>query len=1158
MDTSSCRRFALLITLLLLLSAVPASAVSDGCSSLDMGSCLASAGCCAWNDLGEGEGWCSILDDDVDYVCDAEDICPGWPDGEDWDEDGVPDGCDICDGDDNLDEDSDGVPDACDNCPDVSNDQADADEDYVGDACDVCPGFDDTTDDDEDGVPDGCDVCSGWPDGEDPDEDGVPDGCDICDGDDNLDEDSDGVPDACDICPGTSNPEQDETDNDEDGVPDECDNCQPAEGCPGRSNYLNSDATTCRDIYNQGTCENSWLYGRDTEVAQSCYWDEGEGGWCYGCGPNNEENGYCVNECTGWNPEQEDSDEDGVGDACDLCAGSDDDGQDSDEDGVPDACDNCPDDENYDQEDGDSDGVGDACDNCAPDDLLCEDHEVVDDCYDLDAESCGGGAEWDDEKAVSCYWGNGYLYGGEDWGEDWVEDACVPCNQYNEENGYCEDSCPAPTCPDDAYTQDGCWNIYDEETCEASASSGEGWGTFSCFWNPDEGEGGEGWCGACDPWSASYYGCENTCTWWNPEQEDGDEDGAGDLCDLCEGDDSQDADEDGIPDACDVPPLQYRKLVKLQFWSGETLYTVQATGDAEVSEDNFEEGDGWWTQDTSIEAELDGMLSAPWDNAYPVTVRESGSGGDSQEGGPIDSFFDVFVELDIEGEDTWFTEEPVHLEALRFGESRENVCYKFLWEEGPSLYVDGEEGSEYMGSISEYWNCFLAESADVTLADSVPDFPVEEQFDSLVSLHVYDTWNERQNGEVINLMGPTVVRRSAPQQGEGTYIETELISMELTGMSQMLGPVQVSGSGGGNAYSGEDWFPAESFFDVFFDITWQEIGEEVTVPQHGAVQTQLQATIFSLPWTPICHQVNGVWLPLQSSEGDVQADSETRYYVSQVLWCPLPHYGLGFEGLELEHDFGDSWLDLSDIEVERGSGWIIVRGLELPEGETKTVTFDSATGSGLVCVKDIPGIADISEVSSICSGEDEVLVSCPGSAGDYTCEFDGDSYTVSGLRNSAVAESTPPPPPPPPSSSGSSGGGGSSYTCQRDWECSDWGTCQAPGTQTRTCVDANGCSSSKTVGSVTYPVILYGSAKPEESQSCEYEAPEETGSGSSPVELEAVPAAELPAEPESESSIPPTGLVTGEVGSQGGFPLWAVALLLLGILAAGVIYWKRR
>jgi hypothetical protein len=59
------------------------------------------------------------------------------------------------------------------------------------------------------------------------------------------------------------------------------------------------------------------------------------------------------------NPGQEDSNGNGIGDACDVV--------DSDGDGVPDTTDNCPSIANPGQEDGDADGTGDACDNCPTD-----------------------------------------------------------------------------------------------------------------------------------------------------------------------------------------------------------------------------------------------------------------------------------------------------------------------------------------------------------------------------------------------------------------------------------------------------------------------------------------------------------------------------------------------------------------------------------------------------------------------------------------------------------------------------------------------------------------------------------------------------------------------------------------------------------------------
>lgn len=55
------------------------------------------------------------------------------------------------------------------------------------------------------------------------------------------------------------------------------------------------------------------------------------------------------------NPDQLDSDGDGMGDLCDP---------DADNDGIPNAIDNCPLIANTDQTDRDRDGLGDKCDNC--------------------------------------------------------------------------------------------------------------------------------------------------------------------------------------------------------------------------------------------------------------------------------------------------------------------------------------------------------------------------------------------------------------------------------------------------------------------------------------------------------------------------------------------------------------------------------------------------------------------------------------------------------------------------------------------------------------------------------------------------------------------------------------------------------------------------
>ena len=81
----------------------------------------------------------SVDEADADSVCDADDICPGFNDGEDADCDGIPDGCDPCPFDADNDVDADGLCGDIDNCPLVFNTgQEDADADGVGDVCDPC------------------------------------------------------------------------------------------------------------------------------------------------------------------------------------------------------------------------------------------------------------------------------------------------------------------------------------------------------------------------------------------------------------------------------------------------------------------------------------------------------------------------------------------------------------------------------------------------------------------------------------------------------------------------------------------------------------------------------------------------------------------------------------------------------------------------------------------------------------------------------------------------------------------------------------------------------------------------------------------------------------------------------------------------------------
>uniref|UniRef100_A0A7S3DSD1 HYR domain-containing protein n=2 Tax=Entomoneis paludosa TaxID=265537 RepID=A0A7S3DSD1_9STRA len=233
---------------------------------------------------------------------------------------------------------------------------------------------------------------------------------------------------------------------------------------------------------------------------------------------------------------QEDADQDGIGDACDTCPL--DPYNDQDSDGACGDIDNCPTTSNVDQGDIDQDGLGDACDTCPHDALNDIDLDGV--CGDIDNCPFITNADQLDSDG------------------DGAGDACDACilDPWNDmdDDGICGnvDNCPTISNADQVDTdQDGVGDACDD-----------------CANDPLNDVDGDGICGD-----------EDNCPFVaNPDQTDSDDDGTGDACDVCpqdplddqDGDlicgnvdncptawnsDQTDSDADGVGDTCDDCPF---------------------------------------------------------------------------------------------------------------------------------------------------------------------------------------------------------------------------------------------------------------------------------------------------------------------------------------------------------------------------------------------------------------------------------------------------------------------------------------------------------------------------------------------------------------------------------------------------------------------------
>jgi len=173
---------------------------------------------------------------------------------------------------------------------------------------------------------------------------------------------------------------------------------------------------------------------------------------------------------------------------------------------------------------------------------------------------------------------------------------------------------------------------------------------------------------------------------------------------------------------------------------------------------------------------------------------------------------------------------------------------------------------------------------------------------------------------------------------------------------------------------------------------------------------------------------------------------------------------------EFDFNFSRHKLNLKNFTINKQKenviGSLIVRGLALPEGKTKTLYLDKINPNlNGICIKENE-ISSINEISSNCDGTDEFKIECDSTLqSSYTCAYNStlNKYKVEGLGHSGIVQfaytktasessST--------SASGSSvsaGGGGNALACVSDWQCSEWSQC-INDLKNRKCSDTNQCA----------------------------------------------------------------------------------------------------
>jgi hypothetical protein len=311
----------------------------------------------------------------------------------------------------------------------------------------------------------------------------------------------------------------------------------------------------------------------------------------------------------------------------------------------------------------------------------------------------------------------------------------------------------------------------------------------------------------------------------------------------------------------------------------------------------------------------------------PVTVRQSPSRPslglvrqiDPTADYPAESFFDVFLEIDVNGT-IIHNVDPIPMRAE------------------PAIHSLPPYDDEYIspGQPIPIYNSLGQLIGFIIDTIHVPQPPRDCFFSTL--------HKDTDIFGPIDADGPVDIVRRAPLWNPGTQLweaETEILSMDLRGPSG-AGPVILRESPdlpsvGLISCESYDDFPCESFFDVFFELELEQGGERICNEQPAP----MVATIFGLP--PIGDPY------LFSGPPILLLDCLTLLPLGQVLggghipgdpfpWWPIPPPGI------------DCFCTTAVVTIDLGSGPIIIDTLtgpthvsrnpanQLPDGTTEIPT----------------------------------------------------------------------------------------------------------------------------------------------------------------------------------------------------------------------------